>query len=97
MAVPKKRTTKSHQLKRRQNIFLEKPNLVKCPKCGHFILPHTVCSYCGYYRGIEVINVLEKLEKKERKKREKEMKAKEKEGKEIKETKPLDWRELSKK
>ena len=97
MAVPKKRTTKSHQLKRRQNIFLEKPNLVKCPKCGHFILPHTVCAYCGYYRGIEVINVLEKLEKKERKKREKEMKAKEKEGKEIKETKPLDWRELSKK
>ena len=94
MAVPKKRTTKSHQLKRRQNIFLEKPNLVKCPKCGHFILPHTVCSYCGYYRQREVVNVLEKLEKKERKKREKEMKTA---GEKTKKEKPLSWKELSKK
>jgi large subunit ribosomal protein L32 len=92
MAVPKKRTTKSHQLKRRQNIFLEKPSLVKCPKCGHFILPHTVCPYCGYYRGREVVNVLEKLEKQEKKKREKEMKMAE----ETKKEKPLSWKELSK-
>ena len=103
MAVPKKRTTKSHQLKRRQNIFLEKPNLVKCPKCGHFILPHTVCAYCGYYRGIEVINVLEKLEKKERKNREKEMKIKETEEKKdtrssgYPKERPLSWKELSRK
>lgn len=95
MAVPKHRTTKSRQLKRRQHIFLEKPNLTKCQKCGHLTLPHTVCSYCGYYRGKEVINVLEKLEKKERKKREKELKEKEK--KEPSENKPLDWKKLSQK
>jgi len=92
MGVPKKRTTKSHQLKRRLHIFLEKPNLIKCPKCAHFTLPHTVCPYCGYYKGREVFNVLEKLDKKERKKREKEMKAREE-----KKEKPLSWKELSKK
>lgn len=97
MAVPKKRTTKSHQLKRRQNIFLEKPNLAKCPKCGHLILPHTVCSFCGYYKGREVIDIFGKLTKKEQKKREKEMKLKEKEEKEEKGSKPLDLKELSKK
>jgi len=95
MAVPKKRTTKSHQLKRRQNIFLEKPVLVKCPRCGKFTLPHTVCSFCGYYNQKEVIDVLAKLDKKERKKREKEMKIAEQE-KEKKE-KPLSWKDLSKK
>ncbi len=94
MAVPKKRTSKSRQLKRRSQIFLRKPALVKCPKCGHLILPHTVCSFCGYYKGKEAINVLAKLDKKERKKREKEMKMKEKEEKK---EKPLSWKELSRK
>jgi hypothetical protein len=63
---------------------------VKCPKCGHFVLPHRACNYCGYYREKEVINVLEKLEKEEKKKREKELKEKEK-------PKTLSWKELSKK
>lgn len=94
MAVPKKRTSKSRQLKRRAQIFLEKPTLVKCPKCGHSILAHTVCSFCGYYKGREVVNVLARLDKKERKKREKEMKMKEAEEK--KKPKPLSWKELSK-
>jgi large subunit ribosomal protein L32 len=96
MAVPKHRTTKSRQLKRRQHIFLEKPNLVKCSNCGHFTLPHTVCPYCGYYRKMKVLDVLKKLEKKERKKREKEFKEKEEKEKKI-QKRPLDWRELSKK
>ena len=94
MGVPKKRLPKGRRNKRRMHIFLKRPNLAKCPKCGHFILPHTVCSYCGYYRGIEIINVLEKLEKKERKNREKEMKTA---GEKTKKEKPLSWKELSKK
>lgn len=97
MAVPKHRTTKSHQLKRRQNIFLEKPNLVKCLKCGHPVLSHTMCSFCGYYKGREVVDVLGKLDKKEKKQREKEMKIKEKEEKKEPKEKPLSWKELSKK
>ena len=97
MAVPKQRHTKSRRDKRRSQIFLEPPTLVKCPKCGHFVLPHTVCLNCGYYKGREVIDILKKLTKKERKQREKEMKAKEKEEKEKTKEKPLTWEELSRK
>lgn len=94
MAVPKQRHTKSKRNKRRMHIFIKPPVLAKCPKCGKFVLPHTVCWHCGFYKGREVINVLEKLEKKERKQREKEMKtAQESE----KEKKPLTMEELSKK
>jgi large subunit ribosomal protein L32 len=75
------------------HIFLKKPTLTKCQKCGHFILPHIVCPFCGYYKGRQIIDVLAKLSKKERKKREKEIKMKEKEEKK----KPLTLRELSKK
>jgi len=78
MAVPKSRHTKSKRNKRRAHIFLKSPSLTVCSKCGKEILPHTVCWYCGYYKGKEIINVLEKLEKKERKVREKEIKAKKK-------------------
>lgn len=94
MAVPKWRKTKGRRNQRRMHIFLKKPTLTKCPKCGHFVLPHTVCQNCGYYKGREVIDVLAKLTKKEKKMREREMKAKEKEEKK---KKPLSWEELSKK
>ena len=94
MAVPKQRHTKSRRNKRRMHIFLKKPLLTKCQKCGHPVLPHTVCQSCGYYKGVEIVNVLEKLTKKEKKKREKEMKVKEKEERA---TKPLTMEELSRK
>jgi large subunit ribosomal protein L32 len=95
MAVPKQKHTKSRRNKRRSQIFLKKPALTRCPKCGQPILSHTVCPNCGYYKGQEVVDVLKKLTKKERKKREKEMKEKEKAaGKEAKE-KPLTWEEMS--
>lgn len=29
--------------------------MVKCPKCQALIMPHRVCSECGYYKGVEVI------------------------------------------
>jgi hypothetical protein len=43
-------------------------------------LPHTVCPFCGYYKGEMVVDVLAKLEEKERKKKEREMRMKEKVG-----------------
>ncbi len=94
MAVPKQKHTKSRRNRRRMHIFLEKPSLVKCPKCGKLKLPHVVCENCGYYKGREIIDVLKDLTKKERKKKEKELAMKEGEqGK----TKPLSMEELSKK
>jgi len=92
MAVPKQRHTKSRRNKRRMHIFIKTPSLTKCSKCGKFVLPHTICWNCGFYKGKEVINVLAKLEKKEKKQREKEIKTQEKEEK-----KPLSMKELSKK
>jgi len=97
MGTPTQRHTKSKRNQRRMHIFLERPALIFCPKCGKPILPYTVCPNCGYYKGREVINVLEKLEKKERKKREKEMKAREREEKKERKEKPLDLKELSRK
>ena len=76
------------------HIFAKRPALIKCPKCGKFVLPHVICWNCGHYKGREVVNVLEKLEKKERKAREKEIKGSEAEKKE---KKPLTWEGLSQK
>jgi large subunit ribosomal protein L32 len=94
--VPKQRKTKSRRNQRRMHLFVKAPILVRCPKCGKSVLPHTVCPNCGYYKGKEVIDVLAKLTKKEKKQREKEMKLKEKEEAETKKEKPLTLEELSK-
>lgn len=96
MAVPKQRKTKSRRNQRRMHIFLEKPTLAKCPKCGKPTRPHTVCANCGYYKGRLVIDVLKKLTKKEKKQKQKEIAAKEKETK-AGSKKPLSWEEMSKK
>jgi large subunit ribosomal protein L32 len=94
MAVPKQRHTKSRRNKRRANIFLKASGLTLCPKCKKEVLPHTVCSNCGYYKGQEVIDVLKKLGRKEKKQKEKEMQAGKEETKSQK--KPLSWEGLSK-
>jgi large subunit ribosomal protein L32 len=76
MAVPKQRHNSSRKNRRRGNIFIKAPSLVKCPKCGKPVLPHTICGFCGYYKGTEFVDVMAKLEKKEQKKRQKEIDAK---------------------
>lgn len=51
MAVPKKRTGKSAQAKRRANWKGTKPETTVCSNCGQPVLAHTVCTACGYYKG----------------------------------------------
>lgn len=97
MAVPKQRHTKSRRNKRRMHLYLKDSVLVRCPKCGASLLPHTVCQNCGYYQGREVIDVLKKLAKKERKEREREIQAKKKEEKKEKKEKPVTMEGLSRK
>ncbi len=80
MAVPKKRHTKSRRNKRRMNIFLKKPALAACSKCGKDCLPHRVCPNCGFYKGREVIDVFKKMTKKEEKEKKKEIEGGEKES-----------------
>lgn len=94
--VPKQRKTKSSRNQRRMHIFAKAPVLIKCPKCGKPVLPHTLCLNCGFYKGVEIIDVLKKMTKKERKQKEKEMTAKEAQEKTAGKEKSLSWEGLSK-
>lgn len=51
MAVPKKRTGKSAQGKRRANWKATVPATTTCKSCGSVIPTHTVCPECGSYKG----------------------------------------------
>ena len=55
MAVPKRKMSKARRDRRRANWKLEAPGYVSCPQCHAPVLPHHVCSECGYYAGKEVI------------------------------------------
>ena len=57
MAVPKNKVSKARRNSRRANWKLTAPNMVKCPQCHEFTMPHKVCKACGYYNGKEMIQV----------------------------------------
>lgn len=57
MANPKRKWSKARTGKRRSQWKLSVPNLIKCPQCHVFKLPHKVCKECGYYDGKEIIKV----------------------------------------
>ena len=51
MAVPKKRTGRSAQAKRRANWKATVPATTTCKNCGSIVLTHTVCPECGTYKN----------------------------------------------
>ena len=57
MAVPQVRTSKRKRNMRRSHHALKAPNLITCTNCSALILPHRVCSQCGYFKGKEVLQV----------------------------------------
>lgn len=60
MAVPKGKVSRQRRDKRRSSTWkLAIPNLVKCPECGAFVMPHRACKACGKYNGRQVITVAE--------------------------------------
>ncbi|HDD43382.1 MAG TPA: 50S ribosomal protein L32 [Candidatus Desulfofervidus auxilii] len=59
MAVPKRKHSKSRRDKRRTHFKLTPPNLVECPHCHEYKLPHRVCPHCGKYKGEEIIEIKE--------------------------------------
>ena len=61
MGVPKRKSSKQRGRQRRAaNVNLEAPNLVKCPQCHELVVPHRVCSGCGFYKNKEVVAVKSK-------------------------------------
>jgi len=55
MANPKKRKSSSAVRTNRAHLALKKTSLDKCPQCGKAKKPHTVCTFCGTYRGRQVL------------------------------------------
>lgn len=57
MTQPKRRWSKARTHLKRSTWKLEKPGYGTCPHCHEPVLPHRVCSNCGYYNGKEVMTV----------------------------------------
>ena len=55
MAVPKRRTSHSRQGMRRSHHHIKPTQVQYCPRCEQPVLPHRVCSNCGFYQGREVV------------------------------------------
>jgi len=48
MAVPKRRTSHARQGARRSHLHLKPLAIQYCERCGDPVLPHRVCSNCGW-------------------------------------------------
>ena len=60
MAVPRHHMAKGKQLRRRSHLALVARSLAKCSHCNKPIMPHQVCKFCGFYKGVEVLNITAK-------------------------------------
>lgn len=54
-ALPKQRTSRGRQGRRRAHLRAEIPTLVPCPSCKELKVLHHVCPACGVYRGRQII------------------------------------------
>ncbi len=64
MAVPKQRQTRSRTRRRRGgHNKLQEKRLVVCTNCNKDILPHTACTYCGFYKGKKVSGLVKNNQK----------------------------------
>ena len=60
MAVPKSKVSRQRRDKRRSSHWkLDTPNIITCPKCDAYRLPHRACKACGTYKDREVVTVKE--------------------------------------
>jgi large subunit ribosomal protein L32 len=70
------RHTKSHTKNRRSHHALVSTGFIKCDNCASLKKNHTVCSSCGFYRGMKVLDLVKKVEKKQKKEKAKQAAAK---------------------
>jgi large subunit ribosomal protein L32 len=59
MAVPKRRTARARQGKRRSHQHVKPLQIQYCTECNEPVLPHRVCTNCGHYQGREVVQMEE--------------------------------------
>lgn len=59
---PKRRHSRERQGKRRASIKLNIPKPATCKNCGSPILPHIICSQCGFYKERQAIPLKKKHE-----------------------------------
>jgi large subunit ribosomal protein L32 len=55
MAVPKRRTSRARQGKRRSHHHVKPVQIQYCRNCEQPVLPHRVCPNCGHYQDREVV------------------------------------------
>lgn len=55
MAVPKRKTSKARRDQRSACKFLRPQVFGECSHCAAPVMPHIVCSNCGYYKGRKVL------------------------------------------
>lgn len=55
--LPKKKTSKAAQGKRRAHLGISPIQLAVCPECNSPKMFHQVCPTCGTYKGKEYIKV----------------------------------------
>ncbi|MBI2174296.1 MAG: 50S ribosomal protein L32 [Candidatus Omnitrophica bacterium] len=63
MALPKRKHSKSRRDKSRTHWKLKLSSLTKCPQCAAAIMPHRICTSCGYYRGRQLVTIPQPKEK----------------------------------
>lgn len=59
MGLPKRRHSQTRGRKRRTHWKVAKPAVSECSNCSEPVLPHRVCTACGFYKGKKVISVQE--------------------------------------
>ena len=55
MAVPKRRTSRSKKGTRRSHHRVTPVQIQFCARCNEPVLPHRVCTNCGFYQGRDAI------------------------------------------
>jgi large subunit ribosomal protein L32 len=61
MGLPGHRRTSGDKRRRASHFALKAVNFTNCAHCKVPVLPHQVCTNCGYYRGRQVLKPKIKL------------------------------------
>ena len=55
MPVPKRKRSRARRDKRFANKAIKPKAIIACQTCRAPVMPHIVCSGCGYYKGVKVL------------------------------------------